>query len=132
MTFLAGLFAGNKLCKTKYYCTAKKVAKELLADTAESICPCKLVLVTRYNQEEESMITDFSQYEDNKRVSLIINKVSQLTYSKPELRQRRKLRCNLPWGCYRCRGSPSSLREQVLKMNLQTERQSAYDPQCRS
>ena len=30
---------------------------------------------TRYNQEEESMITDFSQYEDKKRVSLIINKV---------------------------------------------------------
>ena len=75
MTFLAGLFAGNKLCKTKYYCTAKKVAKELLADTAESICPCKLVLVTRYNQEEESMITDFSQYEDKKRINLIINKV---------------------------------------------------------
>lgn len=75
MTFLAGLFAGNKLCKTKYYYTVKKVAKELLANTAESICPCKLILVTRYNQEEESMITDFSQYEDKKRVNLIINKV---------------------------------------------------------
>ena len=75
MTFLMGLFAGNKLCKTKYYYAAKKVAKELLADTAESICPCKLVVVTRYNQEEESMITDFSQYENKKRVNLIINKI---------------------------------------------------------
>ena len=74
MIFFAGLFAGNKLCKAKYYYTAKKVAKELLADTAESICPCKLVLVTRYNQEEESTITDFSQYEEKKRVSIIINK----------------------------------------------------------
>ena len=75
MTFFAGLFAGNKFCKTKYYLKAKEIAKELLTNTAESICPCQLVLVTRYNQEEESMITDFSQYEDKKRVNLIINKV---------------------------------------------------------
>ena len=74
MTFLAGIFAGNKLCKTKYYLQAKEIAKELLTNTAESICPCQLVLVTRYNQEEESTITDFSQYESKKRVSLIINK----------------------------------------------------------
>ena len=74
MTFLAGIFAGNKLCKTKYYLQAKEIAKELLTNTAESICPCQLVLVTRYNQEEESTITDFSQYESKKRVGLIINK----------------------------------------------------------
>ena len=75
MTFFAGLFAGNGFCKLTQYLKAKKIADELLADTAESICPCKLILVTRYNQEEESMITDFSQYEDKKRVNLIINKV---------------------------------------------------------
>jgi hypothetical protein len=40
MTFLAGIFAGNKLCKTKYYLQAKEIAKELLTNTAESICPC--------------------------------------------------------------------------------------------
>ena len=74
MTFFAGLFAGNKLCKTKYYLKAKEIAKELLTNTAESICPCQLVLVTRYNQEEESTITDFSQYESKKRVGLILNK----------------------------------------------------------
>lgn len=74
MTFLAGIFAGNKLCKTKYYLKAKEIAKELLTNTAESICPCQLVLVTRYNQEEESTITDFSQYESKKRVGLILNK----------------------------------------------------------
>ena len=74
MTFLAGIFAGNKLCKTKYYLQAKEIAKELLTNTAESICPCQLVLVTRYNQEEESTITDFSQYESKKRVGLIVNK----------------------------------------------------------
>ena len=74
MTFFAGLFAGNKFCKTKYYLKAKEIAKELLTNTAESICPCQLVLVTRYNQEEESTITDFSQYESKKRVSLILNK----------------------------------------------------------
>ena len=74
MTFLAGIFAGNKLCKTKYYLQAKEIAKELLTNTAESICPCQLVLVTRYNQEEESTITDFSQYESKKRVGLILNK----------------------------------------------------------
>ena len=73
-TFLAGIFAGNKLCKTKYYFRAKEVAKELLENTAESICPCELILVMRYNQEEESTITDFSQYKDKKRVGLIINK----------------------------------------------------------
>ena len=75
MTFFAGLFAGNKFCKTKYYLKAKEVAKELLTNTAESICPCELVLVTRYNQDEESTITDFSQYESKKRIGLIINKV---------------------------------------------------------
>ena len=74
MTFFAGLFAGNKICKTKYYLKAKEIAKELLTNTAESICPCELILVTRYNQEAESMITDFSQYESKKRVGLIINK----------------------------------------------------------
>ena len=75
ITFLAGIFAGNKLCKAKYYLRAKEVAKELLTNTAESICPCQLVLVTRYNQEEESTITDFSQYESKKRVGLILNKI---------------------------------------------------------
>jgi hypothetical protein len=40
MTFLAGIFAGNKLCKTKYYLKAKEIARELLTNTAESICPC--------------------------------------------------------------------------------------------
>ena len=75
MTFFAGLFAGNKFCKTKYYLKAKEVAKELLTNTAESICPCELILVTRYNQDEESTITDFSQYESKKRIGLIINKV---------------------------------------------------------
>ena len=74
MTFFAGLFAGNKFCKTKYYLKAKEIAKELLTNTAESICPCELILVTRYNQEEESTITDFSQYKNKKRVGLIINK----------------------------------------------------------
>ena len=74
MTFFVGLFAGNKFCKTKYYLKAKEIAKELLTNTAESICPCQLVLVTRYNQEEESTITDFSQYESKKRVGLILNK----------------------------------------------------------
>ena len=74
MTFFAGLFAGNKFCKTKYYLKAKEIVKELLTNTAESICPCQLVLVTRYNQEEESTITDFSQYESKKRVGLILNK----------------------------------------------------------
>ena len=74
MTFFAGLFAGNKFCKTKYYLKAKEIAKELLTNTAESICPCQLVLVIRYNQKEESTITDFSQYESKKRVGLILNK----------------------------------------------------------
>ena len=74
MTFLVGIFAGNKLCKTKYYLRAKEIARELLINTAESICPCQLVLVTRYNQEEESTITDFSQYESKKRIGLILNK----------------------------------------------------------
>lgn len=73
ITFFAGLFAGNKFCKTKYYLKAKEIAKELLTNTAESICPCELILVTRYNQEEESTITDFSQYKTKKRVGLIVN-----------------------------------------------------------
>ena len=74
MTFFIGIFAGNKLCKTKYYLKAKDIAKELLMDTAESIHPCELVLVMRYNQDVESTITDFSQYENKKRIGLIINK----------------------------------------------------------
>lgn len=74
LTFLAGLFAGRKLCKTEYYFRAKEVAKELLSNTAESICPCQLILIKRYNQEEESSIIDFSQYKEKKRIGLIINK----------------------------------------------------------
>ena len=74
LTFLAGLFAGHKLCKTEYYFRAKEVAKELLSNTAESICPCQLILIKRYNQEEESSVIDFSQYKEKKRVGLIINK----------------------------------------------------------
>ena len=76
MTFFAGIFAGDKLCKTKYYLKAKEVTKELLTNTAESIRPCELILITRYNQEEETTITDFSQYEDKKLVGLIINKTT--------------------------------------------------------
>lgn len=74
ITFLIGAFAGHKLCKTEYYLRAKEVAKELLSTTAESITPCELVVVMRYNQDEESTITDFSQYEKRKRVGLIMNK----------------------------------------------------------
>ena len=74
VTFLAGIFAGNKLCKAKYYLRAKEVAKELLTNTAESICPCELILVVRYNQDEESTITDFSQYKEKQRVGIVINK----------------------------------------------------------
>lgn len=80
MTFFAGLFAGNKFCKLTQYLKAKKIANELLEETAESIYPCELVIVTHYNQEEEFIITDFSQYEEKKRVSIIINKTD--THSK--------------------------------------------------
>jgi hypothetical protein len=75
ITFLAGLFAGNGFCKLTQYLKAKKIADELLEETAESIYPCELVVVTHYNQEEEFTITDFSQYDEKKRVSIIINKV---------------------------------------------------------
>ena len=54
------------------------------------------------------------------------------TCSKQVLRLQRKLRCNLPLGCYQYRGSPSSQRVQELKKNLQIERQSAYGPMYRS
>ena len=89
VTFLAGILIGNKLCKTKYYLRAKEVAKELLTNTAESICPCELILVTRYNQDEESTITDFSQYKEKQRVGMIINKTGSSPQSEdsdgPEL-----------------------------------------------
>ena len=74
ITFLVGIFAGNKLCKAKYYLRAKEVAKVLLTNTAESISPCELILVMRYNQDEESTITDFSQYKEKQRVGMVINK----------------------------------------------------------
>ena len=38
----------------------------------------------------------------------------------------------LPLGCYQYRGSPSSLRVQVLMKNQRTVRQSAYGPVCLS
>ena len=41
-------------------------------------------------------------------------------------------RKNLPLGCYRYRGSPSSQRVQELKKNLQIERQSAYGQEYQS
>ena len=42
------------------------------------------------------------------------------------------LQCNLPLGCYRFRGIPSSQRELELMKNQQTEHQSAFFPLCRS
>ena len=56
MTFFAGLFAGNRFCKLTQYLKAKKIANELLEETAESIWPCELLIVTHYNQEEEFTI----------------------------------------------------------------------------
>ena len=44
----------------------------------------------------------------------------------------RKPRCNLPSGCCRCPGSPSSQRERALSLNQQTVHQSACGPACRS
>lgn len=76
ITFLTGIFAGNGICKLTRYLKAKKIADELLEETAESICPCELIIATHYNQEEEFTITDFSQYEEKKRVSIIINKTN--------------------------------------------------------
>lgn len=74
ITFLIGIFAGRKLCQAETYTRAKQVAQELLTSTAESITPCELVVVLRYNQDDENVITDFSQYKEKKRVGLIVNK----------------------------------------------------------
>lgn len=36
--------------------------------------PCELLLMIKYNQEQESVITDFSRYDEYKQVGLIIQK----------------------------------------------------------
>lgn len=74
ITFLFGVFAGRKIHQTEKYAQAKKAVEELLESTVESITPCELIIVTRYNQDAESTITDFSQYEEKNRVGLIVNK----------------------------------------------------------
>ena len=36
--------------------------------------PCELLMVINFNQKEDSVITDFSRYEEHKQIGLIIQK----------------------------------------------------------
>lgn len=36
--------------------------------------PCELLLMIKYNQEQESIVTDFSRYDEHKQIGLIFQK----------------------------------------------------------
>lgn len=42
--------------------------------TQPDLYPCELLLMIKYNQEQESVVTDFSRYDKHKQVGLIIQK----------------------------------------------------------
>ena len=42
--------------------------------TQPDLYPCELLLMIKYNQEQESVVTDFSRYDEHKQVGLIIQK----------------------------------------------------------
>lgn len=53
-----------------------KVINDLMEEMViqPELYPCELLLMVKYNQEQESVVTDFSRYDEYKQVGLIIQK----------------------------------------------------------
>lgn len=77
MALCAGTWAGIVWTREKFKILSREVSKEMVTDIIESMIPCSLIVITKYGQEEEKTITDFSQYEETGRVGLIIHKTGQ-------------------------------------------------------
>lgn len=77
LAFFAGAGLSFAHFSKKVYDAAKEVSAEIINDVVEDIYPCKLAVIYKYNQEEESMITDFSKYEDTGIIGLILNKTEE-------------------------------------------------------
>ena len=77
LAFFAGAGLSFAHCSRKVYNAAKEVSAEIMNDVMEDIYPCKLAVIHRYNQEETSTITDFSNYEDKGIIGLILNSTEE-------------------------------------------------------
>ena len=53
--------------------------------TQPDLYPCELLLMIKYNQEQESVVTDFSRYDEHKQVGLIIQKKGPPSTSEEKL-----------------------------------------------
>ena len=59
-----------------YYINQQKkflslVVSEMVDDLTENILPCKLISISRFNQKEDSIVFDFSHYEEEDIVVII-------------------------------------------------------------
>lgn len=78
---ILAFFAGAGVCflhlSRKVYNAAKEVSTEIVNDVIDDIYPCKLAVIYKYNQDEESTITDFSKYEEKGIIGLIFNSTEE-------------------------------------------------------
>lgn len=70
---ILGIVAGIELAIIiKMAITMNDLMEEMV--TQPDLYPCELLLMIKYNQEQESVVTDFSRYDEHKQVGLIIQK----------------------------------------------------------
>ena len=79
ISILLAFFAGAGACwlwlSNRVYQVAKEITKEIVNEVIDEIYPCKLIVFHKYNQDEESIVTDFTNYESKGLVGLVMNKV---------------------------------------------------------
>lgn len=78
IAFFAGMGLSFAHLTRKVYNATKEIATEIVNDVIDDIYPCKLAVVYRYGQEEDSVITDFSLYEKKGIIGLTLNKKEEL------------------------------------------------------
>ena len=85
LAFFAGASLSFAHCSRKVYNAAKEVSAEIVNDVIEDIYPCKLAVIYRYNQNEESTITDFSHYDEKGIIGLTLNSTQKKDYEEHTL-----------------------------------------------
>ena len=88
ISILLAFFAGAGVCwlwlSNRVYQVAKEISKEIVNEVIDEIYPCKLIVFHNYNQDEESIVTDFTNYKSKGLVGLIMNKVGDPPDAKHE------------------------------------------------
>ena len=72
--FLSGAAASYTFITRRVKWALKETISELIDDTVDSVYPCKLIAIIRYNQEIEQNIVDMSRYDQEGIAGIIIDK----------------------------------------------------------